>query len=285
MLDLQLLEGLQSLLQLGDKHYELCELASSFKSLASLNELCRKHPTTTRRTVWSNIRHYIGRLGSWSKASKIIVRVAKRRPELVENFRVKCLTPPNRINLPAADHQTRLEGVLQRMFPKNERERLEQMQVVLRSSRILNFETEFLEKYTSKNFAPRSHAEVISLEHFYVNKLEFFGNQRYIGCSKPSCYCCDLYIKFHPGNFVRRPCHGNVWANWCVPGLAIDDKRAIPWHVKRILTQMVEHVRRDALCLIMSKLPPRARVLSSTTALSTLSALSKLSINIVSMHS
>lgn len=285
VLDQQLLEDLRSLLQLRDKHHELCEFASSFKSLASLNELCGKHQTTTGSSEWSTIRHYIGRLRSWSKASKTIVRVAKRYPKLVENFQVQCLTPPSPINPPAADHQTTLVGVINRMFRKNERELLEQTQAVLRSSRVLDFQATFSEKYSGKNFAPRCHAEVIMLEHFHVNKLKFFlGNRRYIGCSKPSCYCCDLYMKFHPGKFVRRPCHGNVWANWCAPGQAIDDTGVIQWDVKRILTRMAKQLREDVLFQIMSKLPRRSQVPDSTTALSTFPDLSKLSISFVSVR-
>ncbi len=37
------------------------------------------------------------------------------------------------------------------------------------------------------------HAETLMMEHFYFNQLHFFGNDRYIGCSKPSCYYCDLW--------------------------------------------------------------------------------------------
>jgi hypothetical protein len=91
-------------------------------------------------------------------------------------------------------------------------------------------------------------------------------------------------MKFHPCKVVRRPCHGNVWANWCAPGPAIDDTGAIQWDVKRILTQMAEQFRRDVLSQIMSKLQPRSRVPDSTTALSTFPDLSKLSINFVSMR-
>jgi hypothetical protein len=278
-----LFEDLRSLERLRYQHLDLCKFASQFRSLASLDELRRKHLTTTGRSEWANIRHYIGRLGSWSKASKIIVHVAKRHPDLVENFRVDCLVTPAPINPPVADHLTNLEGAIRRMLPKHESVRLEHTQEVLRSSRVLDFETAFLDKYTSKNFAPRPHAEVLLLEHFYLNNLRFFGNERYIGCSKPSCYCCDLYIKFHPGKFIPRPCHGNIWPNWCAPALAVDDDGHIQWHVKQILNRMIEYVRRDALFQITSKLPRRSWVPDSTTALSTIPSLSALSVGIVSV--
>lgn len=184
---------------------------------------------------------------------------------------------------PAADHRTSLEGAIRRMLPKQESVRLKHTQEVLRRSRVFDFQTAFLEKYTSKNFAPRPHAEVVLLEHFYLNNLAFVCNERYIGCSKPSCYCCDLYIKFHPGKFIPRPCHGNIWANWCAPALAVQDDGKIQWHVKRILNHMIDNVRQDALTQIMSKLPRRPRLPDSTTGLSPIPALSALSVGLVSV--
>ena len=81
--------------------------------------------------------------------------------------------------------------------------------------------------YTDPNFVPKVHAETLMVEHFYFNQLHFFGNDRYIGCSKPSCYCCDLYLRNHPGNFEARPSHGNVWVKWCLPFEADEEDDAM----------------------------------------------------------
>jgi hypothetical protein len=56
-------------------------------------------------------------------------------------------------------------------------------------------------------------ARTLGKEHIHVNRVSFVGNERYIGCSKPFCYCCNLYASFHPGLCLPRPCHGNTWIN------------------------------------------------------------------------
>jgi hypothetical protein len=219
--------------------------------------------------VWSDLRHYIGRLGSWSKAAKILVRAANRYQDLISGFRVECLESPQPIAAPVADSKTNLDSALGRMLPASETDRLKQIQEIVRNSRVFDISLAFFEAYTDETFRPRVHAEVLVLEHFHHNDLEFVNNDRYVGCSKPSCYCCDLYMKCHPGNFVARASHGNLWLNWRAPILPLDDGEAAQKHTRDILNSMVKHIRQDALHQIQSRLPRRRKVPDSTTGMST----------------
>jgi hypothetical protein len=102
-------------------------------------------------------------------------------------------------------------------------------------------------QYKDKNFRPRVHAELIILEKFYDGQLEFVDRDRYIGCSKPACYCCYYYICAHPGNFVRPACHNNIYLNWRPPDIG-DDPAG--WRLKRrkeVLNDLLKKIRWDAL--------------------------------------
>lgn len=46
--------------------------------------------------------------------------------------------------------------------------------------------------------------------------FEFVADNRYIGCSKPSCHC-QHYMQLHPEGFTPRPCHRNLWINRAPP--------------------------------------------------------------------
>jgi hypothetical protein len=218
---------------------------------------------------WSKLRHYIGRLGSWSRASKTLLRAASVYPRLLTGFSVQCLSSPPPLAAPIPDEKTNLDSALGRMYSKQERLHLEEAREIVRDTTFLDISAEFLNKYTDPNFKLRIHAELLLLEHFHHRNLEFVSNDRYIGCSKPSCYCCDLYMKVHPGNFVPRPCHGNLWVNWRAPIPPINDEEAAQKHTARMLNDMVKFVRGDALKQLLSRQPRRPKVPDSTTGMST----------------
>jgi hypothetical protein len=163
---------------------------------------------------------------------------------------------------------TDLDSALGRMIPKGEVQRLRDAREAVKNFTVMDISAEFIAKYTNKTFKPRVHAELLLLEHFYHRNLSFVQNDRYIGCSKPSCYCCDLYMKCHPGGFVARACHGNLWINWCAPSPPIDNDEQARKHTAKILNEMVKTVRRDAIGQLLSKQPRRPKVFDSTTGMS-----------------
>jgi hypothetical protein len=247
-------------------------MAYDFRNSSSLEVLSQKHSASTGSSPWSKLRHYIGRLGSWKRASKVLVRVANSSPILISSFRIDVVVSPPPIAAPAADSKTSLDSALKRMLPANESNRLEQIREILRDFPVSDVAANFLDAYTDDNFKPRIHAELLLLEHFYHHELDFVDSDRYIGCSKPSCYCCDLYMKSHPGHFVARACHGNLWVNWRAPIPPIEDKMAAQKHTTNILNDMVKKVRGDVIFQIMSRRPRRPRVPDSTTGMSTSAA-------------
>lgn len=195
--------------------------------------------------------------------------VAKQLPNLISDFQIKHLVSPPPIAAPVADAMTNLDSALGRMLSKDESQRLQEIREMVRNFKVFDISAQFLQTYTDKLFRPRIHAELLLLEHFHQHNLEFVENDRYIGCSKPSCYCCDLYMRCHPGNFVRRACHGNLWINWRAPIPPVADDQVARQHTAKMLNEMVKSIRQDALDQLLSKQPRRPRVPDSTTGMST----------------
>ena len=154
------------------------------------------------------------------------------------------------------------------MLPAREADRVKHIQETLKEIRLFDVSTKFLADYTDENFKLSVHAELLLVEHFYYHNFDFVNNDRYIGCSKPSCYCCDLYMKCHPGNYVQRACHGNLWIKWEAPAPPTEDREQARKHTASILNEMVVKIRKDVLFQIESKLPRRPRVPDSTTGIS-----------------
>lgn len=268
------MKGLHEFEKLETDPLRLCTFAYDARRHEFLLVLSRRHHAHSSRGIWSDIRHYIGRLGSWTKAVRVVVQGALRFPQRIENAQIKVVEPSGLVDRPNADHLTDFNSLLRRMLPAHQESLAEELSQVLTSiDAVAGIKDRFHESYS--NMRPRPHAELLVLEHFHSNKFEFVADDRYIGCSKPSCYCCHLYTQLHPGGFAPRPCHGNLWINWAPPAplpLITSPRkkgsRPQEHHTFRMLQEMIPRIRQDLQEQISSKRPKRAKLPDSTTGMS-----------------
>ena len=228
-------------------HFQLCNSAYDFRKLEAMHHLDHQCQNESAKTHWYYIRHYIGRLSSWRKATRKLARVAAWSPRLLRNFQIQPLQHRDSFIAPLGDRCPTLQQILWEVYPHIDLARMEQALQSISQSRSKHVSKEFLDKIRHPRFRPQVHAEIRLAEHFYHCGLTFVGNDRYIGCSKPSCYCCELYLRHHPGQFKPRPCHGNIWIKWAPPHLLLEKDSFASYHVHEILKFMVErlcdHVR------------------------------------------
>lgn len=247
--------------------YELCNSAYHFRRTESMRHLRSKCMSTSRPELWSLVRHYIGRLGSWFKASKKLVEYCQQSPFLLKGFHVERVPDVQAIEAPRAGCVTELQPLLKRMLPTYDSAHIEQTLQDSRVSSAASIAEQYVSRITSSTFQPRMHAEIVVLEHFHINGLSFIFDDKYIGCSKASCYCCGLYFKNHPGGFVPRPCHQNVWHNWSIPPSAMDNAKSL--RLSTIIIQnMVESMTKDLSTYIIAGPQFRSRPPDSTTGIS-----------------
>jgi hypothetical protein len=264
----------------GDVH-ELCRLGYDFrksKSFVFLNQKVAAIRGSSEgvnfdKNVFAQTRHYIGRLGSHLTAAKTLVDAAKTLPLLFDDIEVRTI-PRQASSLPPAclDDKVTLDGILKRMMPSGGND--EEFQDLKGALQDMNekhdLETRVRDAYGNKNFQPQVHAELTILEHFHKNKLDFVDDDPYIGCSKPACYCCWLYIRAHPGRFAEPACHSKIYLNWKPPsysdhGDGSDETQRI--HTRNILNEMAKTVRADAKTQIMARSGHRRSHPDSTTGI------------------
>ncbi|KIW18408.1 hypothetical protein PV08_02696 [Exophiala spinifera] len=275
--DAFILKEFQQLETLISTPHRQCSHAHTLRRCRLMEILSIRHVAHAHRGVWSDLRHYLGRLGSWSKAVQILVLGAVTFPQRIENAQVEIIGTNGPADLPNKLHSTDLVGVVRRMVPIDQIVVFEQLnQALSEANAVAEVEDRFRQEYAQ--IKPRPHAELLILEHFYRNGLDFVTDDRYIGCSKPSCYCCHIYMQCHPGRFAPRPCHGNLWINWAPPyPLPIPDPHAVTTkgtarpqkhHTFKMLQDMLIYIRRDLQEQILSRRPERARLPDSTTGMS-----------------
>lgn len=217
--------------------------------------------------AWQSVRHLIGRLGSWHSATKIALTLATREPVLIQNSVVRPIDHFNAIRLNFKLRDLTLTSVVREAFPeRNIKHAIRAVDAVFRKDDS-NLGHEF-QNCKKQPFKPKVHAEAAMADHFYSRQLQFWDGDRYIGCSKSSCFCCSLYLRYHAGMYIDRPCHGNIWINWCPtsPALIDDVMRVVP--TATVIRNMVEKIQSEMERLILSSLRLQRNQLESTTGIS-----------------
>lgn len=258
-----LVSWLQQFQSFGANIPQLCRFAYQQRHCQCMG-LLQKHirderailvETESKKQYFINTRHYIGRLGSPLKAAKVLVLAGCKLAKIFENFTIQTLPsakPP--IFPPPPDDLTTLDGMVKRMLPNDSKDILRYQESLAFMDRNFQIQNQLLDQYREKEFRPRVHAELHLLEYFHTNELEFEESDKYIGCSKPACYCCYHYICHHPGGFERPATHAVRYINWRPPEISCN--AATERQQKVLINKMIADIRRDVLKQIDQRAGP-----------------------------
>lgn len=233
---------------------ELCYLASEERDSPMIKRLRGLLQSHGNGPSAASIMNKLDHLAHNIQAPQQIVEDVASHPklrEILKGFVVDSIQPQSIIGRPELARDTHRNSIMGRMLPSGSMER-QHKEAATFMDQHFNIEARLKEEYASKNFKPRVHAEIQVLEHFWKDR-RFFDDDRYIGCSKPPCYCCHLYMQHHPAKCVVPQTSRKIYNTW---GLAALDSQDQGYkHQKDILNEMAKSIRRDALDRILSKTP------------------------------
>lgn len=226
----------------------------------ALDELSREPSYKTGKDdihrAFANVRHYIGRLGYHFRAARVLLYCAGRFPNVVTTFNVQRVSALSIPKMPTLEAKITAKTILGRMLPADSPD-IERYREALTH---LDFKFHifdcFRDKYHKPDKNPCVHAEIQVLEFFYDNCIHP-GDDPFIACSKPACFCCALYFKHHPGNFAQPASHNKIYLNWRPPAFDGGTNLIGPNHQRDILNAMVRDIRKAALQQIIDRTPPR----------------------------
>lgn len=253
---------------------DLCYHAYDQRKAPELKEITRRGRLTDSGSnqingICTSLRHYLGRLSHHIRASKQVIEDGRRLSVLFDPgaSRVEAIPVVNSVSRPMADGLTQPLSMLNRMIRQENPLRGHYEEALESMDRQFGLGVRISEQYQSKTFRPLVHAEVQVLEYFHFGKRAFVEKDRYIGTSKPACYCCYLYFRSHPLKCATSRSHQNIWLNWGPPLLAegAADERYL--HQRNILNSMLETIRDDALDQISQKAAAPLSHLDSTTGI------------------
>lgn len=132
--------------------------------------------------------------GAHLMAARVLTTTGWRMPELSGPITTRARPSPKPLSMPPpTDHLITLEGIIKRIF-------LAVSDEILRYQEALaTMDTKF---NIQEHFGPRVHAELNLLEYFHTVWVPFVDDGRFIGCSKPMCYCYYHYISLYAGGWV-----------------------------------------------------------------------------------
>lgn len=191
----------------------LSEGMSKLEGLAKEHD--KKHAFVHAINPFAAVRHLVGRLAYRVAVCQILLSDLDSISYLLSNFRVLIVELVSPVPSPEVDSHTTLDGILNRLLGKDNPERNDIQNALIRLNDVSSTFRLFMSNF--RRCFPRVHAEIQVLEHFFKKNLAFVNNDRYISCSKPACLCCKLYFENHPARMVEPPSHGKVWSNWSPP--------------------------------------------------------------------
>lgn len=229
------------------------------RSLARLSaEPYYKSNRDAIHSTFGMIRHYIGRLGYHFRAVNVLLCCAPRLANLLHDFEVRGVPILPKSTMPPPDQLTRADKILVRMLPDKSPDLERYQQAFTNMDSRYQVFRRFLENYTEPDLKPCVHAEIQVLEQFYTHGMQFAGDDPFIACSKPACFCCLLYFRNHPGHFVEPTSHNKIYLNWRPPDLSTLFGIIDPNHQRDILNAMTREIRKEALRQIHGRSAPQA---------------------------
>lgn len=253
---------LQWLEMFKDKtHLALCQLAFDHRKDPAMTFITDRSKTTDETSPndatcssFAALRHHIGRLAHHIRAVKEVIDDSKGLKRQFDEYEVRLVPKVESIDPPKADSKTTPEGIIKRMSTKDGAPLPDDVSRALKAmSEKMPLHDKILEKYADVNFKPAVHAEIQVLEHFYRQRLAFSNKGLYIGCSKPACYLCHLYIQHHPLHCIVPQSHKKIYFNWGPPRLAdgVNDDQYITQ--RDILNSMLRSIRKEVFDQICGK--------------------------------
>ncbi|GFG10242.1 hypothetical protein IFM5058_04826 [Aspergillus udagawae] len=188
----------------------------------------------------------LNKLGKHVIMSKRIVESTMvLRSDFARGMRVERIPGSQEVPLPFSRRKYNIDGISNRMF----RDPAEKERFVARLRTI--YDATELDKLLTENHLPRKtivHAEILILDHFEKTGGDFLNNaDKYIGCSKPACYLCYQYIRYHPGRYKLPPSHQKLYMKWRLPDIRESEPNAATRfrNQEQILRNMTDFVRTE----------------------------------------
>ncbi|CAM1501441.1 Fc.00g034250.m01.CDS01 [Cosmosporella sp. VM-42] len=198
------------------------------------------------------------RLAEPIRVPKQLLEDAMRLKHILDVYDVSMIEPPICVPAPVTDSHTTLEGILKRMLKPGDPRLPELKWRLSQLTEQVDLETRIKDQYIKLAAKqPIVHSEIQVLEHFHRNNLTFADNDRFVGTSKLSCFCCKLYFRHHSSRPVEPDSHEEVYLSWGPIQLPAGSNDSRFLEQRDILNLINRDIRNAALERLINKHSPQ----------------------------
>lgn len=223
---------------------------------------------TKENAEWEHMHHLIGRLGLWHRAAYFLVENASQLENMLENAKVRMVPlsePAIGTGLEMLQIQesqdfvsrvcsrSTLQEYVERLAP-----RLNEVQAIVSTA------------LTGMHLDGRvMHAETMVASYFHFHGLRHVSDNPYIGCSKPSCFACKIYLESSEFALKARPSSGHAFTSWMPPVPSRASDAAAERAMLSVLESVAQRLTDEVVLNIWNDRIGRGRRHDSTTGITT----------------
>ncbi|KAL2371456.1 hypothetical protein RJZ57_004118 [Blastomyces gilchristii] len=200
-----------------------------------------------RHSKFQRLQELLKKLGQHVTCSRRLVNAANNLPrEFTLGFEVKHIGPSPLVPICLPPKKSSVEGIIDRMiWDKQEQETIKEQ---LKQRRLRGLDEIAQEINALRSVKTQTHAELLLIDYIEQHEEIRVTNDKYIGCSKPACYLCHLYIRHHPGNYSLPDTSNKLYVKWRIPDIDPGDKDVkteLTEQAEKILDLIIQDIRRD----------------------------------------
>ncbi|KAI9888242.1 MAG: hypothetical protein M1814_000932, partial [Vezdaea aestivalis] len=137
---------------------------------------------TSSEARYARVRHYLGRVGSYIKAVRVLADVGRSSPQLFVDFKMQFATMHLNFLPPSYRDKSSINGIISRMVADPQICKRYQKEIHSQNEKFhLSLQKRIRDEYKNPKFKLRVHAEIILLDLFHRRQLQFQDGIRYIG--------------------------------------------------------------------------------------------------------
>ncbi|KAJ9481015.1 hypothetical protein VN97_g12497 [Penicillium thymicola] len=238
---------------------------SSYRDREVFNALHHTTGSLEQSRNFESLHKLLYKLGKHvAQCKRLIQATIRLRSELSRGLRIETIGGSREDRIAPFARTCNIQDISHRMFSDAAKRDifLQQLQQV--------YSEKELDRVLSKDICKgktRVHAELLVLDHFEQTGGRFLNKRdKYIGCSKPACYLCHLFMSCHPGGYASPPSHQKLYLKWRLPDVRTDEQNAATrfQHQEDVLFRMIDTVRRDLTNDIVTNVGKRMGFADST---------------------
>ncbi|ROW03746.1 hypothetical protein VMCG_05375 [Cytospora schulzeri] len=218
---------------------------------------------------WGVLRHAAGRLLSYFQVIKTLIEARKQWERLFYDFKVVCLPSSSELHNPISRKDVTPKDIIGRMT--SDAGKAESYNQIVQKLEQFDVEGRVRSQARNSNYRLTVHAELLIHQSITndpdvksLHPSKFFENNKYIGCSKPTCRLCHYYFAACADGIQIRQTHKNLYTNWKVPDVYKDQGEEAVKRRDGIINKMIVPIREDTFSTLRDKVAESKRFDTNT---------------------